>query len=95
MTPRPPLRHKREPGATVAPGNHTERKMANEITATLAEVRAAIAHYESVQARFGEDDMSPEYDAAIGDVPNYHIRQDGTVIRFGVGGKQEPVRIIG
>ena len=64
----------------------------NELV-TMSEVLTAIAHYESVQARFGDDDMSDEYFKAIGDVPNYHIRDDGSVIRFGDGGKPIPVTI--
>lgn len=62
-------------------------------TATMAEVQAAIAHYRAVETKFGDDDLSDEYFAAIGDVPNYHIRPDGSVIRYGEGGKAEPVEI--
>jgi hypothetical protein len=61
---------------------------------TMREVREAITHYQSVQAKFGDDDLSDEYFEAIGDVPNYHIRDDGSVICFGDGGKQIPVVIV-
>ncbi len=61
--------------------------------ATREQVREAIAHYESVQAQFGDDDLSPEYSEAIGDTPNFFVKPDGSVIVFREGGREEPVEL--
>ena len=68
--------------------------MSTTIRAKMSDVLKAIAHYESVQKRFGSDDLSEAYSEAIGDVPNYHIRDDNSVIVFQEGGTQFPVTII-
>jgi hypothetical protein len=60
---------------------------------TWATVVASMAHYKKVSEQFGDDDLSPEYFAAIGDTPNFTIK-DGKVYEYGIGGTMHEVEIM-
>ena len=64
------------------------------LIATIDEITAAINHYKEVRERYPGDDLSEDYLRAIGNVPNYHISEDGSVVVFGEGGVRLPVKVV-
>ena len=64
------------------------------IIATISEITAAINHYKKVRERYQGDDLSEDYLRAIGNVPNYHVSEDGSVVMFGEGGIKLPVKVV-